>query len=100
MFGLNKMYQEREQLYLRCKRQQVKAGADRTLMKKQTLEAISSTKGLLVSFVLGLTTQCEAAHASRRALLKGVQTEVLAVIGQYVAARFNPTPPQEPSDKG
>ena len=53
MFGLNDMYQEREKLYMRCKRQQAKAGADRTLAKKQTLEAISSTKGLLVSFALG-----------------------------------------------
>lgn len=98
MFGLNDMYQEREKLYMRCKRQQAKAGADRTLAKKQTLEAISSTKGLLVSFALGLTTQCEAAHQSRRTLLKGIQTEVLGVISQYVAARFNHEP-EQPQDK-
>ncbi|CUB05532.1 hypothetical protein [Marinomonas fungiae] len=99
MFGLNKMYQEREQLYLRCQRQQAKAGADRKLAKKQTLEAISSTKGLLVSFALGLTTQCEIAQQSRRTILKGIQTEVLGVISQYVAARFNPEPPQSNSSK-
>lgn len=98
MFGLNEMYQEREKLYMRCKRQQAKAGADRTLAKKQTLEAVSSTKGLLVSFVLGLTTQCETAHQSRRTLLKGVQTEVLGVISQYVAARFNFQPEQPPAE--
>lgn len=99
MFGLNKMHQEREQLYLRCKREQAKAAADRGLAKRQTLETISSTKGLVVSFVLGLTTQCDAAQHTRRTLLKGLQTEVLGVIGQYVAARFNPTPPQEASKK-
>ena len=92
MFGLNKMYQEREQLYLRCKREQAKAAADRGLAKRQTLETISSTKGLVVSFVLGLTTQCDTAQHTRRTLLKGLQTEVLGVIGQYVAPRVDDNP--------
>lgn len=99
MFGLHKMYQERDQLYLRCQRQRAKAAVDRSLMTQQALETISSTKGLLVSFTLGLTTQCEAAHQSRRAILKGLQKEVLGVIGQYVAARFNSPPQSSTTEK-
>ncbi|WP_067101692.1 MULTISPECIES: hypothetical protein [Marinomonas] len=98
MFGLNEMYQEREKLYKRCKRQQAKAGADRTLIKKQTLESVSSTKGLVISFVLGLTTQCETAHQTRRTVLKGIQTELFGVISQYVATRFGSSGEQSPPD--
>lgn len=88
MFGLGDMYKEREKLYKRCMRQQAKAGADRALLKKQTLEAVSSTKGLIVSFVLGATTQSETADLTRKAVLKGVQTQLMSFLAQKLATRF------------
>ncbi|SBS32624.1 hypothetical protein MAQ5080_02307 [Marinomonas aquimarina] len=97
MFGLNKMYREREQLYMRCQRARAQADEDRALAKQKTLDAVSSTKGLLVSFVLGLTTQCDAAQQAHRSVLKGVQNELLGVINQYLAARFQ-APPESPSE--
>ncbi|RDL45244.1 hypothetical protein DN730_06435 [Marinomonas piezotolerans] len=90
MFGLNRMRKEREKLYQKTRSLEEQARRERSIVKHQVLDTISSTKGLLVSFGLGLTTQCEAATQTRNSLLKGARTELLSVVSQYIATQFQP----------
>ena len=101
MFGLSKMYQERERLYQRAIRLEEKAGNQRTAVKKQVLEAMSSTKGLLVSFGLGLTTQCDTATKARDSLLRSARTELIGLVSQYIAVKMHghQSTEDQPTDK-
>lgn len=89
MFGLKEMYAERDRQYWRCKRLELKAEKDRDEMKQQTLDAISSTKGLFVSFVMGMTTQTDAAVGIRKTLLKAAQVEAVKALSEFAAKKFN-----------
>lgn len=89
MFGLKEMYAERDRLYWRCKRHELQAQSDRELMTQQILDTISSTKGLITSFTLGMTTQTDAAVGIRKTLLKAAQVEAVKVASEYAAKKFN-----------
>lgn len=102
MFGLNRMQEERERLYQKTCRLEEQASKERSMAKHQMLDTISSTTGLLVSFGLGLTTQCEAATHTRNSLLKGARTELIGIVSQYLASQFqreassSDNPPTDP----
>ena len=89
MFGLKDMYAERDRLYWRCKRLEIKAETERSLMKRQVLDAVSSTKGVITSFALGMTTQTDAAIGIRKSLLKAAQVEAIKVATDYAVKKFN-----------
>lgn len=89
MFGLKEMYAERDRMYWRCKRHEMRAQSDRENMKQQVLDSISSTKGLVTSFTLGMTTQTDAAVGIRKTLLKAAQVEAVKALTEYAAKKFN-----------
>ncbi len=97
MFGLKQMYRERERLYQRALRLEDQAGDQRIAMKSQVLSTLSSAQGLLVSFGLGMTTQCDAATKARNSLLKSAQSELIGIISQYFASKMQPQSPANDS---
>ena len=92
MFGLKHMYRERERLYQRALRLEEKAGDQRIAVKSQVLSTLASAQGVLVSFGLGMTTQCDAATKARNKLFKSAQSELIGIISQYFVSKVQPQP--------
>ena len=86
MFGINRMYKQRDRLYLRTQILEKCAKVSRDKAIDNLLGKATSPAGLLASFVLGATTQLDITRNARKNLLNGASKEVLSfVIAQLTA---------------
>jgi hypothetical protein len=86
MFGINRMYKQRERLYLRTQILEKRAKISREEAIDNLVGKATSPAGLLASFVLGATTQLDITRNARKNLLNGASKEVLSfVVAQLTA---------------
>lgn len=70
MFGLSRLYQERESLYKRTCGLRDQALHERKSLTKKVLLKMAGPEGIVASFILGLTTQCDQTRKIRSVLLQ------------------------------
>lgn len=98
MFGIKRMHQQRERLYLRTQLLEKRAKASRDKAIDNALDKATSPAGLIASFVLGASTQLDIAQQVRKNLLNGVSRDVLSLlIAQVSAYMASTTAPASPS---
>lgn len=86
MFGINRMYKQRDRLYLRTQILEKRAKVSRDKAIDNLLGKATSPAGLVASFVLGATTQLDITRNVRKNLLNGASKEVWSfVIAQLTA---------------
>lgn len=101
MFGIKRMHQQRERLYLRTQLLEKRAKASRDKAIDKALEKATSPEGLIASFVLGATTQLDITRKARKNLLNGASRDVLSfLISQVSAYMTAESPKQEDSAEG
>ncbi len=79
MFGLAKLHRQRERFYEQTKALESLARESRQQYVSQSLQKAASPAGLALSFMLGLTTQCESAKWQRNLLLASARNELITV---------------------
>ncbi|MGO1297828.1 MAG: hypothetical protein ACTMIA_11030 [Vibrio sp.] len=99
MFGIKKMKHQRDTLYRQTKQLEQLASVSRTKAKDSALHTASSPPGLLVSFIMGATTQTDLAKHARRNLLSRATRDVFSFLSaQLIAGMSESTPAQPPSE--
>ncbi|MBJ7553552.1 hypothetical protein [Marinomonas spartinae] len=96
MFGLKKMQRERDRLFAKTQQLEKKATTSRNKAKDSILAMAVSPAGLIASFVLGATTQCDISKKARQNLLNGATKEVLSFLSSQVMAYMSADPQKTP----
>ena len=86
MFGIKRMHQQRERLYLRTQLLEKRAKASRDKAIDNALDKATSPAGLIASFVLGASTQLDITRKARKNLLNGASRDVLSFLLAQVSA--------------
>jgi hypothetical protein len=86
MFGIKRMHQQRDRLYLRTQLLEKRAKASRDKAIDNALDKATSPAGLIASFVLGATTQLDITRKARKSLLNGASRDVLSFLVAQVSA--------------
>lgn len=95
MFGLKQMQRQRHLLYEHTKQLEKQATSSREKAKARALEMAISPTGLLSSFILGASTQCELSQRARRNLLNGTSRDVLNLLSSQWLAYMHSSPQSE-----
>lgn len=95
MFGIKRMHQQRERLYLRTQLLEKRAKASRDKAIDNALEKATSPEGLIASFVLGATTQLDITRKARKNLLNGASRDVLSFLISQVSAYMTAESPKQ-----
>ncbi|MFC3024402.1 hypothetical protein ACFODT_11260 [Vibrio zhugei] len=99
MFGIKQMKRQRDTLYCQTKQWENIAAVCRKQAKDRALQTASSPQGLLVSFLLGATTQTDLATHARRNLLSRATRDVFSFLSaQMMASMAKPSQADTPSD--
>jgi hypothetical protein len=86
MFGIKRMNQQRDRLYMRTQLLEKCAKQSREKAVDNLLDKATSPSGLLASFVLGATTQLDITRKARKNLLNGASRDVLSFLMSQVSA--------------
>lgn len=86
MFGIKRLHRQRDRLYERTQRLEKQASDSRKQAKDTALDIASSPAGLIASFVMGATTQCDISKKARQNLLSGASKDVLSFLSTQVMA--------------
>ncbi|WP_111638376.1 hypothetical protein [Marinomonas shanghaiensis] len=86
MFGIKRMNQQRDRLYMRTQLLEKRAKQSREKAVDNLLDKATSPSGLLASFVLGATTQLDITRKARKNLLNGASRDVLSFLMSQVSA--------------
>lgn len=86
MFGIKRMHQQRDRLYLRTQLLEKRAKASRDKAIDNALEKATSPAGLIASFVLGASTQLDITRKARKNLLNGASRDLLSFLVAQVSA--------------
>ena len=95
MFGIKRMHQQRERLFLRTQLLEKRAKASRDKAIDNALEKATSPEGLIASFVLGATTQLDITRKARKNLLNGASRDVLSFLISQVSAYMTAESPKQ-----
>lgn len=95
MFGIKRMHQQRERLFLRTQLLEKRAKASRDKAIDKALEKATSPEGLIASFVLGATTQLDITRKARKNLLNGASRDVLSFLISQVSAYMTAESPKQ-----
>ena len=85
MFGIKRMHQQRDRLYLRTQLLEKRAKQSREKAVDNLLDKATSPAGLLASFVLGATTQLDISRKARKNLLNGASRDILSFLMSQVS---------------
>ncbi|SBS37586.1 hypothetical protein MSP8886_04187 [Marinomonas spartinae] len=99
MFGLKKMQRERDRLFEKTQQLEKQATTSRNKAKDSILAMAVSPTGLLASFVLGATTQCDISKKARQNLLNGATKEVLGFLSSQVMAYMSADSQKTPASE-
>ncbi|NLQ16649.1 hypothetical protein HGG82_03290 [Marinomonas sp. M1K-6] len=87
MFGIKRMHQQRERLYLRTQVFEKHAKLSREKAIDNLVDKATSPAGLIASFVLGASTQFDITQKISKSLLNGASKEILSFfIAQFMTA--------------
>ncbi len=96
MFGIRHMQKQRDRLYKRTQLLEKQAKVSRDKALNTSLKKASSPEGLLASFLLGATSQCDLTKKVRENLLSTASKDLVS----FVMAQFMATPSTaEPTNK-
>ena len=95
MFGIKRMHQQRDRLYLRTQLLEKRAKQSREKAVDNLLDKATSPAGLLTSFVLGATTQLDITRKARKNLLNGASRDVLSFLISQVSTYMSAESPKQ-----
>lgn len=93
MFGIRHMQKQRDRLYKRTQLLEKQAKVSRDKALDSSLNKASSPEGLIASFLLGVSTQCDLTKKVRENLLSTASKDLVSfVITQFMAPSFTAEP--------